>query len=407
MERFSVSFDVSVKCTKHSAIGLMTHNLRDVVDREREAAGKKLLEHSNDNIDSDMTQLNESMIYDYDTKQFVKCNSMQDAIDAHYNRLEQVTKTKINDKSVVIRGIVLQMDPEWYEEHTDPKEHKKAHDAMIDWAVDKFGAENLIYISIHYDEMHPHIHIGFMPVTPDGHLAQKHFFPSPQDLREKHQDLREYLTDCGYDICMSNKKPGKYARRMSESEYRDFAELKEQNELLDKRFAHYDESTKQLFDMQDALDKREAQFKAEVDSKAQQLNKWTDLIKDSMKELLDYKAAADKAKEQAVGLLKNTADLCHEVVKGAEAKRNYIINNALDITDEYVKSYNRSSNNELDDIDDTVDDTVNSYFDDMNDRNTVITNAITQLCEDAGIDPVTCEFIRPTGATVGIEYPKL
>ena len=147
-------------------------------------------------------------------------------------RLADVGKPLRKD-AVVLRPLVLQLDPEWYAAHQGEDEQQAAAWAMMDWASDTFGASNLVYIARHGDEASPHLHIGFCPVTDDGRLSQKDWFSSPAALRAMHKDFREYMAGRGYDIDMANRKPGKHAKRLGVQEYKDFRELERQRAELE------------------------------------------------------------------------------------------------------------------------------------------------------------------------------
>ena len=45
---------------------------------------------------------------------------------------------------------------------------------------------------------------------------------TPGQAGEMHQDFREFMRDKGYDVELERRKPGKHAKRLSESEYKDW-----------------------------------------------------------------------------------------------------------------------------------------------------------------------------------------
>lgn len=52
----------------------------------------------------------------------------------------------------------------------------------------RYGKENVMYCHCHLDESNPHIHIGIVPVTPDGRLSAKSLF-SPKTLEQLQTDF--------------------------------------------------------------------------------------------------------------------------------------------------------------------------------------------------------------------------
>ena len=52
----------------------------------------------------------------------------------------------------------------------------------------RYGKENVMYCQCHLDESNPHIHVGIVPVTPDGRLSAKSLF-SPKTLEQLQTDF--------------------------------------------------------------------------------------------------------------------------------------------------------------------------------------------------------------------------
>lgn len=223
---YTLSFDASVKVQRGAVAGLLHHVGRDV-DRQQ---GREV-RHANQDIDASRTAGNMTMVADGNGN-WRACRSLDEIGAALDARLADVGKPLRKD-AVVLRPLVLQLDPEWYAAHQGEDERQAAAWAMMDWASDTFGASNLVYIARHGDEASPHLHIGFCPVTDDGRLSQKDWFSSPAALRAMHKDFREYMAGRGYDIDMANRKPGKHAKRLGVQEYKDFRELERQRAELE------------------------------------------------------------------------------------------------------------------------------------------------------------------------------
>ena len=43
---------------------------------------------------------------------------------------------------------------------------------------EKYGKENVLYCVCHVNEVNPHIHVGIMPITSDGHISASNLFGS-------------------------------------------------------------------------------------------------------------------------------------------------------------------------------------------------------------------------------------
>lgn len=226
---YTLSFDASVKCHSVGDVrGLLRHTARDV----DKAVGTEV-RHSNKDIRPEATLDNATWIKSSDGRHLVNADSIDLVMDALQTRLNAVTGRKVANP-VVLRPLILQLDPEWYKNKTQQDKDKAMVD-MVGWAAKTFGFQNLVYVSRHVDESNEHLHIGFCPVTEDGRLSQKDWFSGPKKLREMHDDFRQYMLDKGYDIELTRKKPGKHAKRMGVDEYKDYQDLQREREALEAR----------------------------------------------------------------------------------------------------------------------------------------------------------------------------
>nr|CRY95774.1 hypothetical protein [uncultured prokaryote] len=226
---YTLSFDANIKVKAMDVKGWLHHAARDVDQQQGQE-----VRHSNQDIDSTRTASNETAYYDQVAEQHDQCRDISQVEQSIAARLATVTKPLRKD-AVVLRPLILQLDPAWYAAHQSDAEREQAATDMMEWAIDTFGEQNLVLMSRHRDESNEHLHLGFCPVTDDGRLSQKDWFSSPKKLQAMHQDFREFMRDRGYDIDLTNKKPGKYAKRLSETEYKDFAELEKQRRELEAR----------------------------------------------------------------------------------------------------------------------------------------------------------------------------
>lgn len=215
----TLSFDASMKVTRSNYRGLGNHMFRDVLSEE--------LEHSNEMINSELTENNQTLYYNQTTGKFEVCTDIEQIYNSLETRLATVTKPLRKD-AVVVRSMILQLDSDFYEDATED-EKNKSYDDMLEWACKRFREKNLIGISVHEDESNPHIHLWFTPVTEDGRLSQKDWFKNPKEMRSMHEEFRQHMTDRGYDISMERQPKRKH---MTETEYKTFMEAKEKVEEL-------------------------------------------------------------------------------------------------------------------------------------------------------------------------------
>ena len=57
----------------------------------------------------------------------------------------------------------------------------------------RYEKENVMYCQCHIDESNPHIHVGIVPITPDGRLSAKSLF-NPKSLEQLQNDFHENVS---------------------------------------------------------------------------------------------------------------------------------------------------------------------------------------------------------------------
>ena len=215
-----LSFDASLKIhysgkytsTKTSKTG---HGSTAVYIRHLDRRTDKMngceVQHSNPDIDSDLTLLNESF-YKNSNGQWEKTSHSKDMVDAINRRIEYAKEhgarisTKGKNDTVIVRPFVVQLDKETI------SEHKNWTFDIIEILEKEFGADNITGFSVHKDETNPHLHISFIPcyeTEKDGEIkctiSQTRFFQNPKQLAGLHKKFRKALLDKGYDIEQENK----------------------------------------------------------------------------------------------------------------------------------------------------------------------------------------------------------
>ena len=171
--------------------------------------------HGNPNIDPGRSKMNITFVNDGSggfrvpvvTKDPKGVNRPPSAEFADYRneRLAQVKKPLRKD-AVIMRGIMLQLDPKWFDAHCPDWRTDGLNDlaqrfvyAQLEWACQEFGQQNVVCGSIDLDETSPHLQLSVVPVTGDGRLSQKDFFPGPGHFVKQRKELCDALEAVGYD----------------------------------------------------------------------------------------------------------------------------------------------------------------------------------------------------------------
>lgn len=230
---YTMTFDASKKVSKqgghHSK--WIKHIARDV-DRENGVEQR----HSNKRIDPSRTQNNITMMND-GKGGYVRPENTRQVI-AHLEGVLKGIETgtgadgkkrAMRKDAVVMRGVVLQLDPDWFKDHCpDWKANGLNEDAqrytreMLAWAEDSFGQENIVMWSVHLDEDNPQLQVGMIPKTADGRLSQAAFFKGRAGLRQMHDSLRERLIAAGYDTSMERVTKDRHIRQMDDAAYKRY-----------------------------------------------------------------------------------------------------------------------------------------------------------------------------------------
>jgi len=205
---YTMTFDASHKVGRGGAHAqsFFRHIARDV-----DLAAGFQFTHANKNIVPERTNLNFTQVNDgagaFRAPRAVNGKPPSQELDDYLaSRLSTVQRSLRKD-AVVMRGIILQLDPNWFDDHNPDwresglnKEAVKHMGASLDWACEEFGQENIVGFSVHLDEYNPQLQVLFTPITNDGRLSQKDFFKGPKDFTRQHAELREHMDASGYDV---------------------------------------------------------------------------------------------------------------------------------------------------------------------------------------------------------------
>ena len=216
-----LSFDASVKIhysgkytsTKTNKSGNMgiAGYIRHI-DRSTDKMNGCEVQHSNPDINSDLTLENESYYKD-SNGEWQRTSHSKDMVNAINRRIEYAKEhgarisTKGKNDTVIVRPLVLQMGNDSITGH----ENTWTWD-LIGILEEEFGTDNITGFSIHKDETNPHIHVCFVPChesEKNGKLkctiSQTKFFHNPKQLAGLHRKFRKKLLDKGYDLELENK----------------------------------------------------------------------------------------------------------------------------------------------------------------------------------------------------------
>lgn len=183
------------------------------IDRGTDRRNGCEVQHSNPDINPDYTLENESF-YKEQNGEWKPTVHSSDMVGAVNRRIDYARehKARISSKgkndTVIVRPIVVQMDKDIIQEHSDTWVWD-----VIEIMEGMFMEDNITGFSVHRDETNIHIHAIFVPCyeqKKDGGeikcaISQTKFFKNPKQLAGMHREIRKKLLQKGYDIQQENK----------------------------------------------------------------------------------------------------------------------------------------------------------------------------------------------------------
>lgn len=160
--------------------------------------------HTNSNIDPSKSKPN---IYTGKTDDGIYTNiSYSQAVKNLSKRIDDVG---LNRKNQVVLCDWVFTVPVAY--NLNQEQEKQLLFAFIDFVAERYGEDNLIYATMHFDETTPHVHVGFTPVK-DGRFNCRELI-NRKELRVFHSELAEYMSNYEFkdftvdpkDICSGEK----------------------------------------------------------------------------------------------------------------------------------------------------------------------------------------------------------
>ena len=306
---YTMTFDASHKVGRGGAHlqGFLRHIARDV-DLD---AGFHFA-HANKNIVPDRTTLNFTRVNDgaggFRALRSVDDKPPSDELEAYLtSRLAAVNKPLRKD-AVVMRGIILQLDPKWFDEHNHDWREDGLNaeavanvEASLKWACNEFSQKNLVGFSIHLDEYSPQLQVMMTPVTDGGRLSQKDFFKGPTDFRRQHKELREHMETAGYDV--EHRVTERSREHLSSSEFQAKADrMRDATQDVEDDKATYETLLASLENRRTNLDGREdviAQKEQELAIERSEARRATEVAQGAERRAKASQIAAQRAREEA------------------------------------------------------------------------------------------------------------
>ena len=226
---------MKIKGSKSQIFGLINIH----IDRSNEDPDHQR-DRGNDNIDPLRSHLNYNLIDRNDPYKYAS-----DRLDALEKEQKDHTGKGFRSDAVIACSTIVYL-PEGYENRGLEFE-RQFFQGCTNYALDKFGPENVLTAIVHKDENRPHIHIVAIPIVKDqerDRLCFKEAF-TRQDYRDMHPQLERYTREITKDKTIKLYDPLKEkTKTVSKERYiyndemkkleRERQELQRQKEQIDR-----------------------------------------------------------------------------------------------------------------------------------------------------------------------------
>ena len=149
---------------------------------------KESVSHTNKDIDWSKTHENVDLL-----------NQQERFRTVVSNRIAELNLPKALRKDATVMTQCLVTSDSAFFERMSRADQTEYFRKSLDFIEKRYGKENMVSATIHYDEKTPHMHVNFVPVTGDGRLSARDLF-SPAKLRKLQDDYNRTCRENGYDL---------------------------------------------------------------------------------------------------------------------------------------------------------------------------------------------------------------
>ena len=181
---------------------------------------------SNEDIDPERTHLNYHLV---EPEGKYREKTME--------RIKEVGAKRRKD-SVVMQDVLITASPDWIDAKTY-EEQVEYFNHAFDFIADRYGIDNILSAVVHMDEAHPHMHLVFVPITPEGRLSSKTLMGGPKGMEKLQDDFHEHMVKKYPDLTRGISKKITKRRHISSQMYKKAATL----------YGHYDEIVSAIDDI--------------------------------------------------------------------------------------------------------------------------------------------------------------
>jgi predicted nucleic acid-binding Zn-ribbon protein len=109
------------------------------------------------------------------------------------NRMVSQAGCRVRKDSVMMVETLITASPEFMDS-LPPDEQKEYFMMALDFIAERVGRQNILSAVVHMDEKTPHMHLCFVPITPDNRLSAKAFLGNQKSLSQWQSDYHERMS---------------------------------------------------------------------------------------------------------------------------------------------------------------------------------------------------------------------
>lgn len=195
-----------------------------------------------ENLDIDLE--NSYLNYDLVNDNLIDFNQkIDEKIEQNYKGKRKIRKDAVKH----IDGLITS-DNSFFEQLT-PEETKMFFEHAKSFLEQEYGKDNLLYATVHMDELTPHMHYGIVPITEDGRLSAKEVVGNKKALTEFQDRFNEYINSCGYELSRGISRELTPRQHEQVSRYKQLTDYhKEEYERQSQKLDHIKQESKEVME---------------------------------------------------------------------------------------------------------------------------------------------------------------
>ncbi|MCL4578358.1 MobV family relaxase [Staphylococcus aureus] len=195
-----------------------------------------------ENLDIDLE--NSYLNYDLVNDNLIDFNQkIDEKIEQNYKGERKIRKDAVKH----IDGLITS-DNSFFEQLT-PEETKMFFEHAKSFLEQEYGKDNLLYATVHMDELTPHMHYGVVPITEDGRLSAKEVLGNKKALTEFQDRFNEHINSCGYDLSRGISRKLMPRQHEQVSRYKQLTDYhKEEYERQSQKLDHIKQESKEVME---------------------------------------------------------------------------------------------------------------------------------------------------------------